>query len=337
MDKDYNFIVKLTTSCPGNCKCCVNRRESFTKKRNNQFFDIDLFRDICKKTKEIGGKYICFSGGEPTIVPNLSEYVQIAKKTGLASRINTNGWEITEPKLREYLEKGLDQVVISVYGVTKEIITRTRGNPLLYERTNDACKVLKKLKEKYNYILILQTIIMRDNYTTIPQILKKAIDMNADFFWPSYLEDAFYLEDIRMRPEDIEIFCEEIKPQMKEILTNNGYSFLVDRVDKIYSEKYLDYIYHKDKYDCPLLGRHLTFYPNGVVDPCPGHEYFSSDAQVNIIEEGVENVVSEKNLESNKNHMFEYCQYCPHGEHVGFCFHEKEISEHSKSNILKKD
>lgn len=334
MFKDYNFIIKLTTSCPGNCKCCVNRQKSFLTKTNNQFFDIDTLKIVCENTKKIGGTYICFSGGEPTMVPNLDEYIKVVHNYGLASRLNTNGWELTRESLTKYLENGLDQVVISVYGVTRDVVTNTRGNPLLFERTNSACNLLKEMKEKYKFILILQTIIMRDNYLFLPEILSKAIEMNADFFWPSYLEDAKNLPEVRMESKDIDGFCKNIKPKLKEVLKKNGYEYLIDNVNKLYDKKYIDYIYHDKDYRCPLLGRHLTFYPNGVTDPCPGHEYFSSDAQKNYNDIGIENIISKKNLSDNKEYSFEYCQFCPQGEHVGFCFHNEEIDEHSTANIL---
>ena len=38
MNKNFNFIVKLTTSCPGNCKCCRDRQKHFKYKTQNQTF-----------------------------------------------------------------------------------------------------------------------------------------------------------------------------------------------------------------------------------------------------------------------------------------------------------
>ena len=53
MNKDFNFIVKVTTSCPGNCKCCKNRQENFKyKNEKNLFFDIEVFRKICSNIKK---------------------------------------------------------------------------------------------------------------------------------------------------------------------------------------------------------------------------------------------------------------------------------------------
>ena len=48
MNIDYNFAIKLTTACPGNCKCCVNRKKNFEIKKTATLFDIGIFEKICK-------------------------------------------------------------------------------------------------------------------------------------------------------------------------------------------------------------------------------------------------------------------------------------------------
>ena len=115
MNKNFNFVVKLTTGCPGNCKCCKDRQENFKYKNEKaQIFDINVYKKICANIKKLGGSYICLSGGEPTMVKNLDDYIKIAKQYGLATRINTNGWNVTEENLEQWLYYGLDQIVLSV-------------------------------------------------------------------------------------------------------------------------------------------------------------------------------------------------------------------------------
>ena len=100
MREDYNFVIKITTNCPAHCKCCVNRKKAFeNKNENNTVFNISYFEKLCSIINQIGGKYICFSGGEPTMVSNIEAYMKIAHSYGLKTRINTNGWDITAEKL----------------------------------------------------------------------------------------------------------------------------------------------------------------------------------------------------------------------------------------------
>lgn len=339
MNKEYNFIVKLTTSCPGNCKCCKNRQENFKyKNENNNFFDIDVFRKICKNIKKLNGSYICLSGGEPTIIPNLSEYIQIAHNEGLATRINTNGWNVTEYNLEQWLNLGLDQIVLSIYGVDENTIKRTRGSAILYKKAMEAIEVIKKLKRKYKFIFIVQTVIMKDNYKQIPEILELAIRMNADLFWPSYLEDAINLPEIRLNTNEIKEFKKNIIPRMKKVIIDNLgeniHEEMLNDVDKYYYNEFENYVYHSDDVSCHWLGKHFTFYPNGNIDPCPGHEYFSSDCQFHINYDDIDQFMTIKNLKKNKKSYFEYCKYCPQGVHQELSLSKTKFHEHSRKDDI---
>ena len=219
MNKDYNFIVKLTTGCPGNCKCCRDRQENFKlKNEKNSIFDIDVFEKICKNIKKLNGSYVCVSGGEPTMVRNIDDYIKIAKKYKLATRINTNGWNVTKENLESWLKNGLDQIVLSIYGLDENSIIETRGNRLIFDKSMRAVEVIKELKKKYKFIFIIQTIIMKENYKQMPQLLNYAIDSDTNLFWPSYLEDAINLPEVRLSCEEINDFKNNIIPKMKEII-----------------------------------------------------------------------------------------------------------------------
>lgn len=338
MNKDFNFIVKITTSCPGNCKCCINRQKNFkTKNINNSFFDLEIFEKICIGLKKLGGSYICLSGGEPTIVPNIDDYIQIAHNNNLAVRLNTNGWGITSDKMKKWLSLGLDQVVLSVYGLDKETIRKTRGNPVLYDRSMNAAKILSKFKEKHNFIFIIQTIIMKDNYKQISEIFKFAIENNADLFWPSYLEDAINLEKIRMDKTDILDFKNNVIPLMKNIVNNNkklNKKILLESLNKYYKDDFDNYVYHQNNCNCSWVGKHFTFYPNGKIDPCPGHEYFNSEYQEEVDYTYIEKFITFDNLVKNSGICFEYCKYCPQGIHQELCLRKKIFHEHSKKEEI---
>lgn len=239
MREDYNFVIKITTNCPAHCKCCVNRKKAFeNKNENNTVFNISYFEKLCSIINQIGGKYICFSGGEPTMVSNIEAYMKIAHSYGLKTRINTNGWDITAEKLDLWLSLGLEQIVLSVYSLDAENIDNVRGSSVLLERLLKSAKVIKEFKEKRDFIFIVQTVVMKDNYTELPQILEFAINNNANLMWPSYMEDAINLPGVRMEKEDINILKSNIIPKMKDIV--NKYIFE--------EEKKKDIIYNLNEY-----------------------------------------------------------------------------------------
>lgn len=340
MNKDFNFIVKLTTGCPGNCKCCRNRQENFKYKNEKaSIFDINVFEKICANVKKLNGSYICLSGGEPTMVKNIGDYIKIAKKYGLATRINTNGWNVSEENLENWLKNGLDQIVLSVYGLDEKLVLETRGTRLIFDRTLKAINVIKKLKEKYKFIFIVQTIIMKDTYKQMPELLNFAIDNKANLFWPSYLEDAVNLPEIRMNEEEIDDFKKNIIPKMKKIIVNKIENReVIDNIEKSLSSYYNDgtnlYEYHKKGENCHWAGKHFTFYPNGTVDPCPGHEYFKSDYQYKIDYDKIDDFMKLDNLNKCKNVCFDYCRYCPQGVHHEISFMPKTFNEHDSRDEI---
>ena len=340
MNKDFNFVVKLTTDCPGKCKCCRDRQENFKyKNKKNNIFNINVFEKICKNIKKLNGLYICLSGGEPTMVKNIGDYIEIAKKYGLATRINTNGWNVTEENLEKWLKNGLDQIVLSVYGLDETSVIETRGNRLILDRSIRAARVIKKLKKKYKFIFIIQTIIMKENYKQMPELLNFAIDNDANLFWPSYLEDAINLSDIRLSKVEINDFKENIIPRMRKIIDNKiKDSDIKNNIKQSLNFYYNDgtnlYEYHKQKENCHWTGKHFTFYPSGVIDPCPGHEYFKSEYQYKINYEKIDNFMNLENLNKCKNICFDYCKYCPQGVHHEISFMPKTFYEHNSKDEI---
>ena len=63
---------------------------------------------------------------------------------------------------------------------------------------------------------------------------------------------------------------------MDDNIKNN----IMKSLDNYYNDGTVLYQYHKDNENCHWSGKHFTFYPNGTVDPCPGHEYFKSKCQI---------------------------------------------------------
>lgn len=337
MNINSNIIIKVTTNCPGRCPCCANRRKSIADSNSSGILDIKVYEKICSCIKKIGGNYICLSGGEPTMVSNLYDYISIAKKNGLTVRLNTNGWGVTKNNLDSWLTSGLDQIVLSIYGIDCETVKKTRGRILLYERSMRAARLLGEYKERNGFIVIFQTVIMRNNYKQIPQIFEFAIKNHADLFWASYLEDAIHLNEMRMRVEDIIDFKTTIIPIMKNIADNyecGDREMIHSSLDGFYNDLFADYKYHKIGQNCSLIGNHFTFYPNGRIDPCPGHEYFQSCCQWKIDYNNIEDFISLENLNKFQGVCFDYCQFCPQGVHREIYLTNKHFHEHSNKEVL---
>lgn len=320
--ENLNVVVKVTTSCPAHCLCCVHRKEAMQSK--NEYaavFDLGIFDDICSRTAELGGKYIVLSGGEPTILRNLHMYMEIASKHGLRTRLNTNGWNVTEENLKRWLEAGLEEVVLSVYSLNKETLRKIRGSDSLLDRNVAAGRALGKLKSENNndFKYIVQCVVMNKNYMELPDILRFAIDTRADYMWPSYMEDAINLPEIRMTESDIVDYRKRVAPVLLDIVEKMDVDNTIKQHNLIalgnyYKNHFEGYIYHPEEdFCCDWQGRHITFYPNGTIYPCPAQEYFKSIYEKKSSYTELDASFTEKMLISNKGNKLEQCKYCPQG------------------------
>lgn len=86
---------------------------------------------------------VSFTGGEPTLIPDLPDLIRYAKDLGMRVNLITNGTKIIPALAQKYAEHGLDSAQVSLEGVTAEThddIVRSRG---AYHKTIAAIKHLK--------------------------------------------------------------------------------------------------------------------------------------------------------------------------------------------------
>ena len=142
-----------------------------------------------------------------------------------------------------------------------------------------------------------------------------------------------------MSSEDIKYFKENIIPKMKEVVLNKKLDKkleerLIKSLDIYYNDGIEDYVYHSDGFNCHWAGGHFTFYPNGMIDPCPGHEYFKSEYQTKIDYKDIDEFMKIENLQKVKDVCFDYCKYCPQGVHHEISFMSKTFHEHNSKEEM---
>jgi MoaA/NifB/PqqE/SkfB family radical SAM enzyme len=76
--KLLNFGILLTDHCNLNCAGCGN----YSPLAKERFYDIESFKKECKRISELTGRKISavtFSGGEPLLHPNITEFFDVAR------------------------------------------------------------------------------------------------------------------------------------------------------------------------------------------------------------------------------------------------------------------
>lgn len=120
-----NLDAESTNAC--NLKCVMCSRNFMAEQIG--FMDMGLF----KKIVDEGAMYKLPSlklnfRGEPLLHPKLPKMVKYAKDKGILEvQFNTNGLPLTEKKSEELIEAGLDRIIFSVDGATKETYEKIRA------------------------------------------------------------------------------------------------------------------------------------------------------------------------------------------------------------------
>ena len=93
--QELKLRILMTNSCNQNCPNCLNDFQKKPKKGQEQFLKIETAKIAIKEyANYFKGKYplqIYFSGGEPTLHPDLINLMKYAKSFGSRVTLNTNG------------------------------------------------------------------------------------------------------------------------------------------------------------------------------------------------------------------------------------------------------
>ena len=132
---DFPIHVDFETAAPCNLRCvmCFQSDKEFHEKNKLGYLDFELFKKGIDEGRQekFGDKKLASIKlnyrGEPLLHPKLVDMVRYAKQKGVVEvMINTNGTLMTEAKARALIDAGIDKVIFSVDGCTKEVYESIR-------------------------------------------------------------------------------------------------------------------------------------------------------------------------------------------------------------------
>lgn len=113
----------FTEGCNFRCPFCHNA-SLVTHTGETEGYSVEYILDFLKKRQGII-EGVCISGGEPTLMPGLEEFIRSVKDLGLAVKLDTNG---TRPEiLRHLVNEGLIDYVAMDIKNSREKYALTSG------------------------------------------------------------------------------------------------------------------------------------------------------------------------------------------------------------------
>lgn len=254
--------VHITDKCNLRCKHCyqegMNRSsvmdiESFALLMN-QFDDLLTLPDS-------EGKVMNITGGEPLIIPNIFDYIDIAINSGV-ERINllTNGILFNKDNLLKI--KSRDNIIetqVSLEG-PEEINDKIRGKGS-FKKIIQSIKLAKDLG-----LYIKVSCTLNDlNYSFVDETIDIVKESGADMIWFDRMTP--FNEDIikGLNTEQFIFAMNKIKNAKIKYATCNDFKILTKRA--------LQFLFCLDEeingYKCAAIVKNFSIFPDGSVYACP--------------------------------------------------------------------
>lgn len=159
--------------CNIRCKMCYFSDEQIRHKMHGSF-TMDDIHAIAKSLFPYLLKLQLGCGAEPTIYPNLKDIVILGKQYGVKYiSMTTNGNLLSESKLRELVQSGLDEITVSLHGMTQSTYEYLMQGAKFENFTKliESIKVVKKdfpkFKVRINYTVNEDNIDDLKNFDTL--------------------------------------------------------------------------------------------------------------------------------------------------------------------------
>jgi AdoMet-dependent heme synthase len=168
--------VKLTWQCNLACRMCDywhrNVATPLTPELVTRALD-DLAALGCRK--------VHFSGGEPMLLPDLSDLIARARRHKMRVALTTNGTLLTRELSKRLVRAGLTSVCVSIDSPVHSVHDRIRGAPGALKQTMAGVRELHHAAQLRDVTLPVRinTVVSRENYHTLDRLPALAHSLGA--------------------------------------------------------------------------------------------------------------------------------------------------------------
>jgi pyrroloquinoline quinone biosynthesis protein E len=250
-----SLLCELTYRCNLQCPYCYNPLDLDAYRHE---LSAAQWRDVIDEAAAMGILQIGFSGGEPTLRPELSELVAQASSAGLYTNLITQGTFLDDARLDALLEAGLDHIQISIQAPSEAAADAIAGAQVHARKVAAIERV--RLRD---VALTLNCVLHRRNHDAIGEVIAFAeahgiakLELaNVQFYGWAYRNRAGLLPTRAHTEHALQVVAEARRR-------------LAGRMQIVYVLP--DYFGERPKACMNGWGRaFLTVTPNGRVLPCP--------------------------------------------------------------------
>lgn len=172
MTPPISLLAEVTHRCPLQCPYCSNPLQ--LEKAGVELNTTTWLR-VLDQAAELGVLQVAFSGGEPTLRPDLAELIAHAADLGLYSNLITAAVLLDQAKLQALLDAGLDHVQVSLQDALADNADRIGAY-----RDGHAKKLeVARMVSAAGAPLTINAVVHRQNLDHLDQIIDLAVELGA--------------------------------------------------------------------------------------------------------------------------------------------------------------
>lgn len=165
--------LKVGFACNNRCLFCVqgDKRERYKPRTKEEIFaKLD-------EGRAGGARAVVFTGGEPTVHPDLVESVRYARAKGYDTvQIQSNGITFSDESYCEKLvDAGVTEFSPALHGFRPETHDALVQTPGAWKKVTQGIRNLAKLRQR----LISNTVITKQNYRELPQLASLLVKLGV--------------------------------------------------------------------------------------------------------------------------------------------------------------
>lgn len=175
-----SIAIEPTTSCNLRCPECPSGLRSFT--RETGMLEETFFRKTIDELYKDTFYLTFYFQGEPYLNPGFLDMVKYASQKNIYTATSTNAHYLDDKNAKATVESGLDRLIISIDGTTKQSYESYRiGGDLqkVLEGTKNILKWKKELRSSTPHV-IFQFVVFRQNEHEVEDIKKLGKQLGVD-------------------------------------------------------------------------------------------------------------------------------------------------------------
>lgn len=329
-------VYKLTENCPCDCTFCDSRAKylSILKKKTLPF---ETWVQITDKLLESGLEVVVVSGGEPLLEKDTAmKLIDYLHENRVFVVLNTSGvlFKNDNEMLSELTNHFPDLLVFSIDSVHPE---RHDGNRRIEGLFYSIEKSIQFMKKQGDYPIAIRTVITRNNYRELPDIIDYFSSLKVDCVKLTNIENDTE-KQFHLRKEELEEFDKEIRPRIIKTLQKAQFedeALLEDNIKKIeglLSPRNPDFASIAEgifspklsgKTPCDLNGRFFAIQSNGDVLPCCEAEHHYIPLLGNLLFQSVEEIENSEQYLNFKTTRPRYCRTCTQRHNLQLDFRKR--------------